>query len=279
MVSPSLLSRLLYWSNFGESLNLKNPNNICEKMQWLKLNTYFNNPLITKCVDKFRVREYLKEKKCSELLNQLIDVWDYVGDINWEQLPDKFVIKCNHGCGYNIICSEKNKFDIDDAQRKLLKWMKEDFWKIFAEVNYKYVEKKIICEAYLSDGYGKSLRDYKFFCINGKPEVMEVCMNRQENSGHPDEFFFDMNFNYLPPQKNNSSLVLDNKNLPEKPYSFEQMKSYASILSEDFPFVRVDFYEVDKKPIFSELTFTSAGGFDKTLMDACPEFGKNLEVV
>lgn len=278
-ISPSLITKIMYRANFKKSINLKRPSNICEKMLWLKLHTYYNNPVITMCVDKYRVREYIEKKQCPELLNNLIGVWDDVDDIEWEKLPKKFVLKCNHGCKYNLICTDKSKLNIEETKEKLKKWLAEDFWKLFGEVNYKYVPKKIICEDYLNDGLGLSLRDYKFFCINGKPEVMEVCMNRQENSGHPDEYFFDMEYNYQPPQKHNSCLKDGSGGkLPDKPKSFELMKSYAERLSKDFPFVRVDFYEIDSKPIFSELTFTSSAGYDKELMDAFPYFGDNLEV-
>lgn len=278
-ISPTLITRIMYRANFHQKLNLNKPQNICEKMLWLKLNTYYNNPIITQCVDKYKVREYIQEKGCAELLNELIGVYDKVEEIQWENLPEQFVLKCNHGCKYNLICEDKSTFDIEQAKGKLRSWMKEDFWKIFGEVNYKYVAKKIVCEAYLNDGLGKSLRDYKFYCINGEPKLMEVCMNRQENSGHPDEYFFDMDYNYQPPQMHNSGLIngkLDE--LPRRPISFEKMKEYARILSVDFPFVRVDFYEVNRTPVFSELTFTSAAGYDKELMDACPYFGEELEV-
>lgn len=279
-ISPSLLTKIIYRANFHEHMNLKHPQNISEKMCWLKLHAYRDNPDVTMCVDKYKVREYLQQKKCEELLNGLIGVWDSADAIKWNDLPNQFVLKCNHGCKYNIICSDKGKLDIEETRHKLNQWMKEDFWKIFGEVQYKKVPKKIICEEYLNDGYGRSLRDYKFFCINGKPEVMEVCMNRQENSGHPDEYFFDMDYNYQPPQKHNSSLKEGKiENIPKKPKSFDLMKKYAEKLSEDFPFVRVDFYEVNGLPIFSELTFTSAAGFDKELMDAFPHFGDNLEVI
>lgn len=277
-ISPELLSKIIYWVNFKKKLNLKDPQNICEKNQWLKFNTYRNNPIVTQCADKYKVREYVKEKNCSEILNELLDVWDNSDQIQWDKLPDKFVIKCNHGCGYNIICDGKEKFNFIDIKNKLDIWMKEDYWKLFGEINYKYIPKKIICEKYLNDGHESSLRDYKFFCIHGEVEVLEVCMNRTEHDGHPEEYYFDKNWNYLPPILGNSGLKNGADKLPEKPQCFEKMLEYSKTLSEDFPFVRVDFYEVNNKVIFSELTFTSAGGFDLTLMDVQPNIGEKLQL-
>lgn len=278
VISPELLTKIIYRLNFKEKMNLKNPQNICEKNQWLKFNTYRNNSLVTLCADKYRVREYIKEKNCSEILNELLYVWDNSNQIHWEELPQKFVIKCNHGCGYNIICDDKEKLDFSVVKDTIDKWMREDYWKLFGEINYKYIPKKIICEKYLNDGYGSSLRDYKFFCIHGKVEVLEVCMNRREHGGHPEEYYFDSDWNYLPPIKGNSGLKMVMDKLPEKPECFEEMLKYAEILSEDFPFVRVDFYEINNKVIFSELTFTSAGGFDTTLMDVQPNIGDKLKL-
>lgn len=277
-ISPELLTKIIYRINFKDKMDLKNPKNICEKNQWLKFNTYKNNPLVTLCADKYKVREYIKEKKCSEILNELLFVWDNTDQIQWDNLPQQFVIKCNHGCGYNIICENKEDLNFSDVKNTLDKWMKEEYWKLFGEINYKYIPKKIICEKYLNDGHESSLRDYKFFCIHGKVEVLEVCMNRTKHEGHPEEFYFDQEWNYLPPIKGNSGLKNEADKLPEKPQCFDKMLEYAMILSKDFPFVRVDFYEVNNKVIFSELTFTSAGGFDTTLMDVQPNIGDKLKL-
>lgn len=114
---------------FGRRLNLKNPKDFNEKLMWLKLNTYKNNNLVTLCADKYKVREYISERGYSEILNEMIDSWDSVDDIKWEGLPNKFALKCNHGAGYNIICTDKEKLDINATIEVLKKWMKEDFWK------------------------------------------------------------------------------------------------------------------------------------------------------
>ena len=255
-ISPELASKILYKRAFGKKLDLKNPKTFNEKLMWLKLNIYYNNSLITKCADKYKVREYIEECGCSEILNDLIGSWDSVDEIEWNSLPNKFVLKCNHGCGYNIICNNKEKFDIHDAKEKLRKWMKEDYWKFHAEVNYKYIEKKIICEKYIETDDGLLPNDYKVFCFNGEPKFI-LAINERE-TGHHQRYFFDLNWNELDFEKEKNRRK--NQNKPRKPNSLDQMIYYSEKISKGFPFVRVDFYDSGNKPIFGEMTFTPVGG-------------------
>lgn len=255
VISPTLCSKVLYWMIFHKRLNLKEPKKFNEKLMWLKLNTYNKNDLITKCVDKYLVREYIKEKNCSEILNELLFVYDNEKEIIWDELPQKFALKCNHGCGSNIICSNKNNLDEQKVKEQLKKWMNTDFWKLDGEVNYKYINKKIICEKFIENEKDKNALpiDYKIYCFNGKPKMILVCSERKEKVKYN---YYDTNWNVLEISKEISDRTI------EKPKVLNEMLKYAETLAEDFPFVRVDFYEMNNKIIFGELTFTPSGCLD-----------------
>lgn len=151
-------------------MDLKNPKTFNEKIQWLKLHDYPNNQLVINGADKYKVREYVKKKGLGDILVPLLRHWDRPEDIDWEKLPDKFVLKCNHGCAYNILCNNKNAFDKDDAIKKIKKWMKEDFGAFNIETHYSKIKPHITCEKFLGD----CIVDYKFFCFNGKPEYIYI---------------------------------------------------------------------------------------------------------
>jgi len=251
-ISPELNTRYLYRRVHGKTLNLENPKSFNEKLIWLKLNTYNNNDLVTQCADKYRVREYVKEKNLGYLLNDLIDAYDTPEEIEWNRLPTKFVLKGNHGAGYNIICDDKSKLDINKAEKQLKKWMKEDYWKPYAEINYKYISKKIICEKYLDTNEGFLPIDYKIYCFNGVPKAILVMSDRDTEI---DAVFMDNDWNFI-----SNVSKYKNEKIPKKPSSLDEMLEAAKRLSEPFPFVRVDFYQYRNQPIFGELTFTPSGG-------------------
>lgn len=249
-VSPTLASKYLYKRVFKKKLNLDNPMTFNEKLLWLKLNVYDKNPLVSQCADKYRVREYVKACGYGHLLNDLIDVWKSVDEIDWESLPEKFVLKCNHGAGYNIICDDKSKLDIESTKKKLRKWMKRDYWKESAEVHYKYIPKRIICEKYLESKTSFLPADYKIYCFNGIPKLILFIADRDcDKKGvfmSPEwEFISWVGSSYKKFEK-----------IPEKPESLEEMIRAAAKLSAPFPFVRVDFYHINNRPVFGELTFT-----------------------
>ena len=154
-IAPTLCSKVLFYYAFGKKLDLKNPQTLDEKLMWLKLNTYKDNPLVAQCIDKYAVRFYIESQGCSELLNDLIGVWKRAEEIPFSELPQKFVLKCNHGCGYNIICRDKSIFDSKAAVKRLKHWLREDFWRRFAEINYKTIPPKIICEAYIDENINR----------------------------------------------------------------------------------------------------------------------------
>lgn len=242
------LSAIYYNIYLHEKLNLRSPESFNQKLQWYKLNYCPNSPLVVSCTDKFQVRDYVNKKGYSSLLTPLIGVWDSVKEIDWNILPDKFVLKCTHGCAYNILCNDKSSFDINLAKRQLNKWQKENFAAFNVEIHYEKIEKhRIICEEYLGD----IIIDYKFFCFNGKPKFFYVSSDlvhdREAEMG-----FFDMNGKKIPLVRN------DYKDIGqiEMPKCFRAMVQATKVLSEEFPFVRVDFFLVGESFRFAELTFT-----------------------
>lgn len=262
-ISPTLTSQIYYFSKFKKKINLKNPKTFNEKLMYLKLNEYENNELVTKCSDKYKVREYVKQCGLESTLNELIGIYNNADEIDFEKLPSKFVLKCNHASGFNIICEDKSKLDIKKAKRQLNKWLKTDYWKYVAEMQYKNVERKIICEKYLKSKDENSIEDYKIYCFNGKPTICLVCIGR--NLGKPKKFFFDQDWNLL--KINKDSKELSNEYVIEKPANINEMYEYAKKLSKPFKFVRVDLYNYNGKVIFGELTFTPAGCVSTSYID------------
>lgn len=252
LVSPVLSLKYNYLIITRKKLNLKNPKDFNEKIQWIKLN--YRNDLIVKCTDKYEVREYVSQHINSKVLNKLYDVYNSVNEINWSELPEKFALKTTHGCGGNIICDSKKNLDINDAIEKLNVWMNTDYTKISGEWQYRKITPRIICEKFLDDGYGQLPRDYKIYCFNGEPKVVLLISGRGSNLKLD---FMDLNWERL----NLSKSIFVSENLPERPKNLELIIEYARKLAQPFPFVRADFYSINKKPIFGELTFSPAAGF------------------
>lgn len=252
-ISPANASRVFYSNRFRQKLNLDNPKNFNEKLMWLKLNVYYENSLITQCTDKYRVREYVASSGYSDILNELLYVWDDVDDIEWDVLPNEFALKCNHGAGYNIICNDKSKLDINRAKKKLKKWMREDYWRIAAEVNYKNIKKRVICEKFINDDKNVLPQDYKVYCLNGEPYIIGNFIERDQVTFKVKRGYFDFEWRYLDVLKDNK---IEDYTCFIKPKSLDRIYQIAKDLSKPFPFVRVDFYEVNGRIIFGELTFT-----------------------
>ena len=273
--SPLLTSEIYYFTKFHKKINLEKPKTFNEKLMWLKLNDYPYNNLITKCADKYKVREYVKQSGCEEILNNLIAVYDNVDEIDFEKLPDKFVLKCNHAAGYNIICDNKENLDINDTKMKLKKWLKTDYWKYVAELQYKNIDKKIICEDFLESNDKNAIEDYKIYCFNGKPLFCMICKER--NTEKTKYYFMDRNWKLM--KINKSVCKNENIKMIKKPKFIEKMYEYAEKLSKPFKFVRVDLYEYKEKIIFGELTFTPAGCIDNNYTDKAQiELGKMIKI-
>ncbi len=232
----------------------KNKNDIKyfgEKIQWLKL--YGNLEKYNDYVDKYLVRDYIKKTVGEKYLIPLLGVYTNSSKIDYDKLPDKFVLKINNGSAMNIIVTDKNKINKKKINKKLDKWLKNDYSKIKKEYQYRNVERKIICEKYISDSNGE-LIDYKFFCFDGEPLFVKADLDRfTEHKVN----FYDMNWNYIDMRE--SFYKNSNKNVT-KPNNFEKMVEIAKKLSKEFQFVRVDLYDVDGTIYFGELTFTPASG-------------------
>lgn len=253
IISPYLNTKLRYWQVFKKTIDLKNPKTFNEKLLWLKLNNYNKNPLVIQCADKYAVRQYVENCGYSNILNDLYGVYDSVNDIDWSKLPNKFAVKWNFGSGFNIICDNKSNLNIRECNQKLIKWGKIKYWLPYSEMQYKYAKKKIICEKYLDSKQGFLPYDYKIYCFNGIPKAILVVMDRGEDTKR---VFMSLDWNLI----SNTDIFEVPDVLPNKPESLDMMIEAATALSKPFPFVRIDFYEYNRKAIFGEMTFTPSGG-------------------
>lgn len=269
VLSKETISKMYYKINVRQDLHLDNPVAFTEKLQWLKLYYCPNNPKVIQCADKYAVRDYIKEIGEENLLNTILGCWTDVKDIPWNELPQQFVLKCNHGCGYNIICSDKTKFDIEEAKRKLQRWMKEDYASYDIEPHYGKIKRRIICEKYLGDG----VVNYNIYCFNGKPIFFSLA------SGLADGKDERLTYYYVDGRKaefKNRAFLTDDVQL--SPLLPEMVKC-AERLSKDFPMVRVDLFDINGKMILSELTFTPGGTFIPIEpYEADIELGKMLDI-
>ena len=246
-----------YRRRTGKDIDLDNPQTYSEKIRYIMLHST-GNELMTLCADKYNVRKFLKRKQMDFLLNELYGVYDSFDEINFDLLPDKFVLKCTHGSNYNIICSNKNTFDKDKAKTEINKWQKENYGYKYGEYFYCRIKPRIICEKYLEDNNGELL-DYKIHCFGGTPRLIQVDFDRNTGKRHTRNFF-DIDWNKIPvsvlyPRNKERSL--------DKPKYLNEMLKYAAGLSKDFPMVRVDFYYLEDKIIFGELTFAHGCGLEK----------------
>ena len=234
-----------HFTNF----NIKQPRTIQEKLNYLMIHDC--DKLKTLCADKLRVREYVIEKLGKDICVPLIATYNNTGEIKWDELPNDFVIKCNHGSGMNVVVNNKSTVNKDGIIAKLNKWMNQDFsQRNNYEMQYHNIKHNIVVEKRLHDNkQTNSLFDYKFWCFNGKIKMYTI----NTGFGHGDILYYDMNDNPI-----DLYMVLKNKpNMKfEKPKNFQQMVEYATKLAEDFRFIRVDFYEVNGELYLGELTFT-----------------------
>lgn len=246
--------KLKYKEKIGKKLNLDNPKTYNEKLQWLKLND--RNPEYTKMVDKYEVKQYVADNIGKEYIIPTLGVYNNFDEIDFESLPNKFVIKCTHDSGGIVICEDKNKFDVKEAKNKIDKCMKKNFYYAFREWPYKNIKPKIIIEKYMTDESGIELKDYKFFCFNGEPKFLFVAIDRPNNTKFN---FYDMNFCKLPFKQHYENF--DKK--IEKPKGFNKMVELSKKLSKDIPHVRVDFYDINGQVFFGEMTFYHFAGLEK----------------
>jgi len=247
---------LQYWIQTGRKLNLKNPQRFTEKLQWYKLN--YRAPLMTKCADKYEVRQYVQSKGYGDILVPLYGVYDKAEDIDFDNLPNKFVLKTTNGSQTNIFCEDKTKLNKENTIKLLNKWLEKKTVKAGREWAYYDIKPRIICEKYLDKDKNNDLIDYKFYCFYGKSEYIKVVANRYHESGQK-QGLFNIDFEQLPYYKNDVQRISGGV---QKPKNYDYMVDIAKTLSEDFPHVRVDLYNIDGKVYFGELTFYDTSGYE-----------------
>lgn len=254
IIDDKTFLKYMFYQTFNYELNFKNLRTFNEKLQWLKL--FDRKPYYTQLADKFAVRKNVSEKVGSEYLNNLIGVYKNADDIKWQSLPNKFILKTTHASGWNIICTDKEKLDIQDASERLNYWLSKNFYKNTRsrEWQYKGIEPQIICEEYLNGDDILGLIDYKFYCFLGEPKFLTAGINRfrQHTLSFYDNFWNKQEFF----KKN-----IKPHDQYQKPENFDEMLFLAKELSQNIPFCRVDFYNFNRRVIFGEITFFPGGGF------------------
>ena len=271
---PEKLIRDWYKIVFHKDINLEKPQNICEKIAWMKLHADMKP--WTRCADKYEVRKYVEEKGLGFTLNELYGIYENAMEIDFDKLPEQFVLKTNNGGGGNnvIIVKSKASLDTKKAVRQLNEWLKQEVGYRWVEPHYRDVKPLIIAEKYLQPESGESsLLDYKFYCFDGKVHSVFFCSDREFGASvHYSTYSLEWQYQ---PEKTLPKYRTD-KTYP-KPKSLDKMIEYSSILSRGIPFVRMDWYEIDDEPVFGEMTFTPGGGFmNFHSMDYLEELGTQL---
>lgn len=250
---------LSYYLRTGKKLNLEDPKSFNEKLQWLKLND--RKPEYSKLVDKYEVRDYISKTIGEKYLFPLYGVYNDFNSVDFDSLPNQFVLKCTHDSGGLVICKDKSQLDIKSAREKINKALKKNYYYHGREWPYKDVKPRIICEKYMVDESGTELKDYKIFCFNGEPKIIQVDFNRfinhKRNIYDSAWKYIDVSIKY----PNDSSCEI------KKPEKLDEMLNYARILSKNMPHVRVDFYSINEQIYFGEITFFHGSGYEKF----CPE--------
>ena len=254
--------KLMWWVETGSRLNLKNPKGFNEKLQWLKL--YDRRPEYTRYTDKILVRDFVRDTIGEEHLVPLIGIWDSPEEIDFDSLPDQFVLKCNHNSGGGMcICTDKSKLDVQNIKNKLKASLHKNIFFDKREWPYKNIVPRILCEQFMVDhdpqNTSGTLIDYKFHCFNGEPKFLYVGTD-DISSGTKGELklsFFDLDWKISPfYRSDHKPIAID----VEKPKCFDEMIDIARKLSKGIPFVRVDLYWVNGQILFSEMTFFPGGG-------------------
>ena len=249
-----IYAHILFENYTQKKLNLENPIEFNEKIQWLKL--YYHPKILNQLVDKFEVRKYVEMKIGSKYLNDIYGIYKNPNEIPFETLPNQFVIKATHTSSHNLIVRDKKFIDVKSATKQFHKWLSiNQYYRTGQEWAYKDVEPRLIAEKYLNNAEQSSLIDYKFYCFNGTAKFLEVHLDRADNHKRG---FYDFNFNPLAFRyvKKNKSIT----NKVEKPRNLKEMIRLSEILADNLPFVRVDFYSIEGESIFGEMTFYPSDG-------------------
>lgn len=255
-VSDKFYVKCSYKEKFDKKLNLKNPQTFNEKLQWLKL--YDRKPEYTKMVDKYEAKKYVSDIIGEEYIIPTLGIYDSFDEINFNELPNKFVMKCTHDSGSTIICKNKNEFNIKKAKKKINRALKKNYYYMAKEWPYKKVKPRIIIEQYMVDESGTELKDYKIFNFDGISKIIQVDFGRFKEHKRN---FYDVNWNYIEELSiqypNDSNIII------KKPQNLEIMLDFAKKLSKNIPYLRTDFYSINEKIYFGELTFYHGAGFEK----------------
>lgn len=250
---PAFYVKVYYEYYSGRKLNLKDPIEFNEKIQWLKV--YYQPPILTQLVDKYAVRPYIKEKIGDKYLNDIIGVYSKFEDIDFDSLPNKFVLKGAHGSNYNLIVNDKSKLNKKLVKKLVNKWLSRNYYyRSGLEWAYKNVPPRVIAEKFMKEEGKEALNDYKFYCCNGKPIFIQIDVDRGINHTR---CFYDLEWKKMSLKKGNIPLFAG---ILERPVNLDEMVKLAKILSEPFPYVRVDFFSVNGNTIFGEMTFYPADG-------------------
>lgn len=253
----SLYLKLLYRATMGTKCNLKHPVTYNEKLQWLKLHD--RKPEYADMVDKYEVRKMIEKTVGSEYLIPCYGVYESFDAIDFHKLPEQFVLKCTHDSGSVIICKDKVKFDIADAKQSLDDAMKRNYYSTYREWPYKYVKPRIIAEKYMVDESGDDLKDYKVMCFNGVAKVIEVHENRFADGKEHTQTFYDRNWNKLHIYQEGLMYVREER---PAPLQLEKLLELSEKLAKDMYHARVDWYIINDKIYFGEITFFDGSGFE-----------------
>lgn len=257
MISDELFVKILYYLHMGKKLDLVNPQTMNEKLQWLKL--YDRNPKYHEMVDKILAKEYIRKLVGAQYIIPTLGQWNSFDEIDFDSLPNQFVLKTNHSGGNMgvVICRDKATFDKKTARKRLEKSLKNDIYKSYVEWPYKDIKKCIFAEELLEDNEG-DLVDYKFYCFDGYVDAVLTCSDRQ--SGDTKFYFFDRNWELKRYNKRGKTAPVG-FTIP-RPKNIDKMFDLAAKISKGIPHLRVDLYNVDGKIYFGEMTFFTASGFD-----------------
>ena len=254
-IPDKIYLKILYKKLMNEKLNLKTPQTFNEKLQWLKL--YDRKNIYTTMVDKYEAKKYVANLIGEQYIIPTLGIYDRSDDIDFEELPEQFGIKCTHDSGGLVICKNKSELDLKGCKKKITKCLKRNYYFTGREWPYKNVKPRILIEEFMKNENESSLKDYKFYCFNGEPKYLYVSEGL-DNHSTAKISFFDMDFEFAGFYRDDYQ-PFDRK--PNKPINFGKMKEISRILSENIPFLRVDLYEINGKIYFSELTFTPCAGF------------------
>ena len=253
-IIPKLTLSIDFKRHVGYKLNLKDPKTYNEKLQWLKLNWF--DPKATICADKYTVREFVAEKGLGHTLNELYCVYDCADNINFEELPDQFVMKVTHGCGQNLVCLDKSQINWEAEKKTLNKWLKMSHYYNSLEWVYKGIIPRIVVEKLIQTEDGKLPKDYKVFCFNGEPKCIYVVQDRSMDPDTKRFDFYDCNWNHI----NVKNHYPNSEKILPKPKELGRLLDYSRVLSAGFPHARIDFYIENGNIIFGECTFFHFSG-------------------